>query len=51
MKITERTHNDLRFIKRATNLPMTTILEGLVSDHMAIHQNRYQELIRWKKTK
>ena len=50
LRLTDETLDSLKLIKKATRLPMSTILEGIVLDHMDLHHKRYLDMIKkWKK--
>jgi len=52
LRLTEESLHALKLIKKATKLPMSTILEGIVLDHMDLHHKRYLNMIKkWKKIK
>ena len=49
LRLTEETLDSLRVIKKATRLPMSTILEGIVLDHMDLHHKRYLDVVKKQK--
>ena len=48
VRLTQETLEDLKFIKKATGLPMRTILEGLMTDFMRDNRKRLEGLLRSK---
>ena len=49
LRLTEETLDSLRVKKKATRLPMSTILEGIVLDHMDLHHKRYLDVVKKQK--
>jgi hypothetical protein len=48
VRLTEETLADLKFMRKATGLPMSTILEGLMTDFMRDHRTRLEGLLHSK---
>ena len=48
VRLTEETLEDLKFMRQATGLPMSTILEGLVTDFLRDHRSRLERLLHSK---
>ena len=48
VRLTQETLEDLKFIRKATGLPMSTILEGLMTDFMRDHRKRLEGLLQSK---
>ena len=48
VRLTQETLEDLKFIRKATGLPMSTILEGLMADFMRDNRKRLEGLLRSK---
>lgn len=48
VRLTEETLEDLKFMRKATGLPMSTILEGLMTDFMRDNRKRLEGLLRSK---
>ena len=48
VRLTEETLEDLKFMRKATGLPMRTILEGLMTDFMRDNRKRLEGLLRSK---
>ena len=48
VRLTHETLEDLKFIRKATGLPMSTILEGLITDFMRDHRKRLEGLLQSK---
>ena len=49
LRITVETLNYLKLIKKATRLPISTILEGIIMDHMELNHKRYLDMIKKRK--
>tara|TARA_R100000458_G_scaffold48889_1_gene48204 strand:+ start:2784 stop:3032 length:249 start_codon:yes stop_codon:yes gene_type:complete len=45
VRLTQETLDDLKFMRQATGLPMSTILEGLMTDFMKDHRTRLERLL------
>ena len=48
VRLTQETLDDLKFMRKATGLPMSTILEGLMTDFMRDHRTRLEGLLHSK---
>ena len=48
VRLTQETLDDLKFMRKATGLPMSTILEGLMTDFMREHRKRLEGLLHSK---
>ena len=48
VRLTEETLEDLKFMRKATGLSMSTILEGLMTDFMKDHRKRLEGLLHSK---
>ena len=49
LRLTEESLDALKLIKKAINLPMSTVLEGIVMDHMELYHKRYLDMIKKRK--
>ena len=49
LRITVETLNYLKLIKKATRSPISTILEGIIMDHMELNHKRYLDMIKKRK--
>ena len=48
VRLTQETLEDLKFMRKATGLSMSTILEGLMTDFMRDHRKRLEGLLQSK---
>tara|TARA_R100001224_G_scaffold69033_1_gene41790 strand:- start:329 stop:577 length:249 start_codon:yes stop_codon:yes gene_type:complete len=48
IRLTQETLDDFKLMRQATGLPMSTILEGLMTDFMKDHRKRLEGLLHSK---